>query len=271
MIDGLAGASAGLKLAGNDVDLWFVDCEQIRDPRVLGRYRSMLSCDELVKQSRFVFARDRHRYLVARALLRTVLSGYFPISPERWRFRLSAFGKPEVDLGASACAPISFNVSHSEGLIVVAVSKRGCLGVDTENSLHREAPLAVADSLFSARESADLWCCAPEQQRERFFEYWTLKEAYVKARGMGLSLALDQFSFNFVEDAIHLSIQPALGDDPMRWQFWQFRLAAGHLIAVCRERLDGAPSSVRVRHLVPLVSPARDWPVAPYRVTPQTR
>lgn len=79
------------------------------------------------------------------------------------------------------------------------------------------------------------------------------KESYIKARGMGLSIPLDQFSFSFPhERAVHIAIQPELGDDASRWSFWQCRPSPECLLAICAERLDGAAPTVTFRKLIPM-------------------
>jgi 4'-phosphopantetheinyl transferase len=96
---------------------------------------------------------------------------------------------------------------------------------------------------------------APQhQQQDRFFEYWTFKESYIKARGMGLSLPLNKFSFSYPQPrAVELTIDPDLGDEPNRWQLWQFRQRAKYLVAVCAARIDARSPTIVVREAVPMV------------------
>jgi 4'-phosphopantetheinyl transferase len=109
--------------------------------------------------------------------------------------------------------------------------------VDVENVRSRQVDIEIADRYFAAAEFAALRALPREQQRQRFFEYWTLKESYIKARGMGLSIPLDRFALHLEEPAlVRLTIDSTLGDSPERWAFWQIQFADEYLAAVCAER-----------------------------------
>jgi 4'-phosphopantetheinyl transferase len=148
-----------------------------------------------------------------------------------------------------------FNISHTDSLIVLGVTKHRALGVDVEN-VHRLGILVeLAERFFARDEVAELARVPSHRRQDRFFEYWTFKESYIKARGMGLSLPLDKFSFYFTHDhSVKIAIHPELADDAARWHFWQFRPRREYLVAVCAERIDtGAPRLV-IRKLVPAMS-----------------
>jgi 4'-phosphopantetheinyl transferase len=135
------------------------------------------------------------------------------------------------------------------------VTKRRDLGVDVENFRAREVSIDIAGRFFAPQEVAALTAAPPRQQQYRFFEYWTFKEAYIKARGMGLSLPLDKFSFHYPDDrAVEIAIHPDLADEPARWQFWQFRLRSEYLAAVCAERVGAQSPSLIVRQAIPMLS-----------------
>jgi 4'-phosphopantetheinyl transferase len=244
-----------LALEPHHIDLWVTYQDEMVQPDLLQRYSQLLTPAERQAQARFHFAKDQHRYLLTRALVRTVLSHYAPTAPQDWTFDVNAWGKPFVTHTNTLTEHIAFNVSHTDGLIVLAVGQHRALGVDVEQ-LSRNAPLDAAHAYFSAAESASLAQLPAEQQAFRFFQYWTLKESYIKARGMGLSIPLDQFSFNLEAPShIRLSTDPRLQDAAVRWQFWQFRLPSDHLVALCAERLSapGAPATTyAVRKTIPL-------------------
>jgi 4'-phosphopantetheinyl transferase len=127
------------------------------------------------------------------------------------------------------------------------------LGVDVENVLAREVSIDIADRFFAPTEVAALAVVPSDLQQARFFEYWTFKESYIKARGMGLSIPLDKFSFHYPHDqAVELAIHPELADDPARWRFWQFRPTPDYLVAVCAERYDAHSSAIVVRKVIPM-------------------
>ncbi|WP_161539887.1 4'-phosphopantetheinyl transferase superfamily protein [Glaciimonas sp. PCH181] len=167
-------------------------------------------------------------------------------------FASNAYGRPEI-ANPDVASKIAFNISHTKNLIVLGITFGDTLGVDVENVGLRDAPLDLASQFFSPNEVAALVALPPESQSQRFFQYWTLKEAYVKARGMGLSIPLDQFEFDFTTDRhIKFSTNPSLNDSPSRWQFWQFQPSEDHLLAVCAERFDGPKPEFLMRKIVPL-------------------
>jgi 4'-phosphopantetheinyl transferase len=239
-------------LTSGEIHLWLAFYDEINDERLHDSYRALLNDAEKEQESRFHFARDRRRYLVTRALVRTVLSKYAPVPPKDWAFSTNKYGRPEIGNGLAGEAHVSFNISHTHSLIVLGVTSLRALGVDVENVRARKVSIAIADRFFAPAEVAALSGVPPDQQNDRFFEYWTFKESYIKARGMGLSIPLDKFSFDYPHDrAVQIAIDPELADDAARWQFWQFRPTPDYLVAVCAERLDGPSPKVVVRKVIP--------------------
>lgn len=228
------------QIDSGQIHLWLCFYESIRDPALLNEYVGLLSTAELRQQRRFYFERDRHRYLVTRAMLRIVLSKYAAIAPKQWQFATNPYGRPEVANKDAEARRIAFNLSRTTGLIVLGVTRDRAIGVDVENVRERKAALEVADRFFAPSEVAALRALPVEEQERRFFEYWTLKESYIKARGMGLSIPMDRFAFD-VEDrgAIQLTTDPSLGDRPERWAFWRFEPESQYIVAVCVARLNG--------------------------------
>jgi 4'-phosphopantetheinyl transferase len=242
------------RIDSGEIHLWLCFHESICDPALLNRYLELLSVAELRQQRRFYFERDQHRYLVTRALVRTVLSKYAPISPDQWRFATNPYGRPEVANEDAHARLLAFNLSHTSGLIILGVTRNRAIGVDVENLHVQRAGLEVADRFFALSEVAALRALPLAQQERRFFEYWTLKESYIKAHGMGLSLPLNRFAFD-VEDRgrIRLSIDSSLKDLPELWESWQFEPEAGFIVAVVAARPDGGSGSLRFRRTVPLL------------------
>lgn len=239
-------------MSDDPFDIWLTRYQEITDEGFLARMHALLSDDERARQRRFHFEDDRKRYLVTRALVRTVLSRYAPVDPEAWQFAANAYGRPEVDPAHVEAEGLSFNVSHTKGLIALGVTRARALGVDVENTAVREVSLDIADRFFSPMEAAELSTVSVERRQDRFFEYWTFKESYIKARGMGLSLPLDGFSFRYPhERSVCIDINPELSDDPRRWSFWQFRPGPEYLLAICCERAHDLPSLPAIRHIVP--------------------
>lgn len=243
-------------LPQREAHLWVVRPEGVRDPALLGRYRSLLTEDERRKCARFHFERDRHSCLVTRALLRTTLSRYADVPPDAWRFLTNDYGCPSIDEPREARF-LRFNLSHTKGLIVCLVARERDVGVDVEDRTRNGSLLEVADRFFSPFEVRALRSLPPEQQLDRFFLYWTLKESYIKARGMGLAIPLAQFSFELdldrsAERGIRVRFDPRLEDDPLRWQFTALSFGRRHAIASSL-RCDGENElRLRLREIVPL-------------------
>lgn len=241
-----------IPLTSAEIHIWLAFYDEITDERLHAAYREVLDDAERAQEPRFYFATDRLRYLVTRALVRTILSRYVPVAPREWVFEANAYGRPEIVKGQAGAAELSFNVSHTQTLIVLGVTAGRALGVDVENVRRREVSLDVASHYFAPPEVSDLLAAPRHEQQYRFFEYWTFKESYIKARGMGLSLPLDKFSFRYPHGrAVEIDIHPELADDGVRWQFWQFQPTPEYVVAICAERVAG-PTRLVVRRAVPM-------------------
>jgi 4'-phosphopantetheinyl transferase len=246
-----------ISLASGEIHLWLAFYDELDDPALHAAYRRLLNAQELEQEPRFYFARDRLRYLVTRALVRTVLSRYAQVQPSDWIFSSNEYGRPEI-ANAQVDRNLSFNISHTHALIVLGVTCSGALGVDVENIAERAVSIDIADRYFSRHEVVALNAVPAAHQQRRFFEYWTFKEAYIKARGMGLSLPLDKFSFHYPsDDRVGLSIDPELKDDAGRWRVWQFSPRPEYLVAMCAERMRDCASSVVIRQIVPMIGESR--------------
>ena len=225
----------------NEIHLWLAFTEEITEET-----RELLSEEEREHEARFRFEKDRRRYRITRALVRTTLSRYASIDPREWRFETNQYGRPEI--ANAEAKDFTFNVSHTHGLVVLGVTRHRALGVDVENFQAREASIEIAHHFFAPQEVEALEAVPAGEQRYRFFEYWTFKETYIKARGMGLSLPLDKFRFEYPHDrGVAIVIDPELADDASRWQFWQFRPRAEYLVAICAERNGVESPAVIVR------------------------
>lgn len=240
-----------IALPPGEIHLWVTDYNRVGEERLLALYEGILEEGERRRRLRYHFAEDRLRDLVTRALVRSVLSRYEPLDPREWRFHLNAHGRPEIATGPGG-AELVFNISHTRSLILLGVTRGGALGVDIENTRVRTAPIAAADRYFAPAEVEALAALPKDGLERRFWEHWTLKESYIKARGLGLSIPLDRFSFHFEDpDALDVSIDASLADDPSRWRFWLFSPAPCYVAAVCSER-NSIPQSVRLREAIPL-------------------
>jgi 4'-phosphopantetheinyl transferase len=234
-------------LGDHEIHVWCLAGSEPLDDPSQERLRRPLRPEECEREARFRFPRDRQTFLLARALVRQVLSAYTGIAPEDLRLQANAHGKPEMAAAHGDARRISFNVSHTDGLIALAVMRRGAIGIDTEKVSSRAASLEIAQRFFAPSEVASLGQVAADALPRQFFRYWTLKESYVKARGVGLSVPLDEFAFELDPMPGALSLHAAPGDRASAWKFWQLAIGGQHLVAVCAERLPGVRPRLRVR------------------------
>ena len=167
-------------------ELWALDL--MAPPRP--EETTTLSAPELHKAARFVFERDRRRYLAAHGQLRRLLAGYTGVAGARLEFIEGPFGKPAL-AGLAAC---SFNLSHSEDAGMLLMAPHGELGVDVEVLRPMRDALALAERNFSRTENAELRAVAEQNRDHAFLTGWTRKEACLKAIGSGLSIAPDIFT-----------------------------------------------------------------------------
>jgi 4'-phosphopantetheinyl transferase len=216
----------------------------------LDAYLALLSPDEHARMARFVFDRDRRAFLLTRALVRTTLSRYASVPPADWQFIANVHGRPEILDRPAGVPDLRFNLSHTDGLIACAVTIGREVGVDIEQ-IHRQVTHDVAGRFFAPNEVTDLRSLPADEQDKAFFDYWTLKEAYIKARGFGLALPLGDFAFKLdPPNPPCIAFEPALEDDPATWQFLQDWPTPQHRLALAVRR-DGHDLPVRIRFVVP--------------------
>jgi len=190
---------------------------------------SWLSTEEMTRWRSFRFDKHRNEYLATRALIRTTLSNYYEIAPETWFFPRNSYGKPS----AKPIIDLQFNLSNTLGLIVCLVSRNGSVGIDTEPLSRAEEIDSVATEYFSDLELTELNSLSSQARPDRSLSLWTLKEAYIKARGYGLSIPLDKFSFLFNKtDNLQLLIDNSLNDRTENWRYGLLEFA-NHRIAYC--------------------------------------
>jgi 4'-phosphopantetheinyl transferase len=240
------------------VDLWLASSKA--SEALLAQYRTLLSDEEKSQEFRFYFESDRRRYLVTRALVRSVLSRYSNTPPSEWRFVKDSFGRPLVANDGEIEKELSFNVSHASNLILMGVTRESPLGVDIEFVRHHpEAFQQIAQQWFSGEEATSLKALPPDRQVPGFFEYWTLKESYAKARGVGLSMPFNSFRFNLSADTrIDFVVALPWGDEGADWRFWQLRPLPGYIAAVCVRR---QPQITQALSLCQAVVLGRDEPL----------
>jgi 4'-phosphopantetheinyl transferase len=178
-------------LGERDVHLWRLDLNQ--PSAIIDRCRQVLSSDEHARADRFHFDRDRHHFIVARGCLRAMLAGYLHVGAQTIEFSYASHGKPELATSYSPVQQLNFNLAHSGGFALYAFTRVGEIGVDLEHIRPDFTDDDIARRFFSSNEVSRLTSLPASVRHEAFFNCWTRKEAFLKAKGIGLSLALDQF------------------------------------------------------------------------------
>ena len=230
-----------------EVHVWYCNPRVIQDESKLMAYESVLSDQEVERYQRYYFDKDRHSYLVSHALLRHSLSRYVDVPASAWRFTKKEHGKPELILQAGMPA-INFNLTHTDGLTACVVALDRACGIDAENINRKNRLQAVANRMFADEELKRL---SKEDIQKNFFYYWTLREAYVKALGTGLSGSSKDFFFDIDEEGASAVVQhrdrQQLVDNS--WLFRLFELTPEHVLTVACKSVD--PVEVRLRELIP--------------------
>ncbi len=180
-----------ITIARHEVHVWRAALDLETPP--IRNLAQTLSADEQIRAAWFRFERDRRHFIAVRGVLRAILARYLDNEPSRILFYYNAHGKPFLD-GRSGDDGLRFNLSHSHGMALFAVTRGRKVGIDIEAIRPAVADERIAEQFFSPSEVAALRSLPPEVQAEAFFACWTRKEAYVKARGEGLALPLDHFS-----------------------------------------------------------------------------
>ncbi len=240
-------APESLSMESDEVHLWRA-CLDVEASRLL-RFEESLSADEQARATRYHFRKDRQRFVVARGLLRAILGTYLDMAPGQMRFSYSIHGKPTLAMGFCG-GGIQFNLSHSHGLALFALTRDRQLGVDLELIRPQVADEQIAERFFSPREVAALRALPSHLRAHAFFACWTRKEAYIKARGEGLSMPLEAFSVSLVpgEPAALLDCGDREEDVPS-WSLRALAPAPDYLGALAADR---GPFSLR----------CGDWPVS---------
>jgi 4'-phosphopantetheinyl transferase len=233
-------------LAQHEAAIWYCFCDQLllngsREP-----YLALLSNDERHRYERYYFDKDRRQFLAARVLVRSVLSYYAPVLPEEWEFAYSAKGKPFI-APRFGLPSLRFNHSHTQQLVACALTRDDDVGVDVE-WIDRKVNFSIVNYCLSPSELDGFRRLDEQDQRDFLFRHWTLKESYAKARGLGLSLPLSQFSFSFADPSNPtISFGEMSDDDPGNWQFYQCLIDASHYLAVAIHRVANRRSQFVLR------------------------
>ncbi len=218
-----------LILLSNAVHVWVVDLDH---PSSCWRqFEAVLSAEERTKADLFRFASLRSRYITCRAILRNILSGYTHQQPEMLTILAGPYGKPFLQQAANDQA-VEFNVSHSQQLALIAVTRGRPVGIDVERIDHHCPIDLLSTQFFSSREIAALQALPPYLRTEAFFTCWTRKEAVLKARGDGLSTPLSACEVTLLPDNAALPQLAWNPTDTTCWSLRQLNPAPGYTAAI---------------------------------------
>ena len=241
-----------LVLEHNEVHLWRV--QVIGTPERTCLVDKYLSEAEVERGRRYYFDHDRDQFLESRISLRIILGQYLDLSPAVIEFGRGSHGKPNLK-PLSSSGGLSFNLSHSGEIVLIAVGRNREIGVDVEQ-LRREIDLeGIAQRFFSPREVKELFALSPELRPGAFFRCWTRKEAYVKARGRGLSIPLNQFDVT-LEPEVYAALQATRDypDEAEQWALYNVDLGEDYQAALV---VDGVPEQIRFWKFKPESMPIR--------------
>lgn len=214
---------------GQRLHLWLIDSDavvSIADSNLLNR-------DEVRRWNRYLRSEDRDLFLVAHVFTRRVLSLYADVAPGEWAFSTNEYGRPEI--AGPEHPGLRFNLAHTNGMVAVLVHDETDAGVDIEQIGRVEDPLAMAANVFADQERALLQGLGPAELDARFSRLWTLKESFIKAKGMGLAIPLKDFWFSVdVPPPIRMDCLAGVDPEPGTWQFAIVEPAPNYVVAVAR-------------------------------------
>jgi 4'-phosphopantetheinyl transferase len=202
------------------------------DPIDLEHLRAVLNSDERARAARFHFPKDQQHFVAARGTLRMILSRYLDRAPAQLEFCYGPYGKPELAPSDDAHG-LRFNLAHSQGLALYAITRDHQIGIDLEGRRSNSDWEQIASRLFAPREAEALRLVPAASRAGAFLNCWTRKEAFVKARGEGLSLPLDQFEVSVAPDEPARLLRTT-GDpqEAAQWSIRELEPAPGYIAAI---------------------------------------
>jgi 4'-phosphopantetheinyl transferase len=234
-----------LLLGNRDVHIWQLSLDQ--SAATMNHLRQLLAADEEERARRFHFEVDRRHFIAGRGCLRMILSRYLKTSPEKIEFTYTDYGKPQVAASGEPEQLLNFNLAHSRGVALYAFTRLGQIGVDIEYIRPEFPDREIARRFFSASEVARLENLPVETRPQAFFNCWTRKEAFIKAKGVGLSMPLDQFDVN-LDPAEPAALLRTTWDEneAAQWSLRAIETAPGYAAAVAVRAHDWQLSFRRV-------------------------
>lgn len=228
------------------IDIYLVEPQSLSSD-VLSQYQQIISSEESDKAQKRYSDDGRRDALITRGLVRSVLSQYADISPSYWQFDKGWNGKPFIKDINNQPTELEFNLSHAHQLIALAITKDTPLGIDVEYTKRKSDTKKLAPRYFSATETAALQSLPDNEQQSGFYDYWTLKESYIKACGDGLAAPLHHFSFDVNDkENIALSFDEARDDNSDDWHSKLYMVSDDHKMALTVKASPKAQLNVRI-------------------------
>jgi len=215
----------------------------LASPDRVDEARAWMTDAERARATRYRHDDDRTMFTLGRYMARTLVGRALGVAPSAWPWREGPHGRPEID---DAGVDLHFNLSHSAGLVICALARGRAVGVDVEHLGRRAFELTLVNRYCSPSEAEDV-CDQGRDWRDRFLAYWTLKEAYLKARGVGISVPLADISFTLTESGARLAFERSLAGTDARWMFHLWQPGDRHLAAVAVDTSDDAAPAFHVQ------------------------
>ena len=230
-----------MNLPEDEIHIWQVRLSDVDPAALTQQALAWLQAREIVRYERLVQKRHRLEFLLGKWLTRICLSKYTGLAISDWQFTDNAYGKPQPSEGIGVQAPF-FNLSHSNGRAVMAVSRTPELGVDIEFTGKKRRVAKIAHRYFADEEIRALLALPDSAQQSRFYELWSLKEAYIKARGLGLAIPLRSFAYTFSPNRVNLNEMTGESTAQWRWQIWQLHTGLPYALALAVQLQAGNSS-----------------------------
>lgn len=224
----------------DDVCVWHVDTAALfKHPARIAVSEAALEPAELARYHGYRHDADRMMFLAGRVMARTLVARALGVAPGEWRWREGLRGRPEI---AAPDTILRFNLAHSAGLVACALATGRDVGVDVEYLRRRPVDTQIVPRYCAPDEVRDIQAHGPHGWHDRFLLYWTLKEAYLKARGLGISVSLSDISFTVDGGTPRISFLRSLEGTDDRWMFHVARPTTEHVLAVAAPSTPTPPA-----------------------------
>lgn len=235
--------SPSLRLEPGEVRAWYASTTGLLSAKRVETGLRWLTASERNRYERFYLDEDRQMFLLGRMLARALVGATLGISPTEWTWRDGQHGRPEI---ASPATSLRFNLAHSAGLVLCALARGREVGVDVEDLRRRPVDRDVVRRYCTPAEIADIQAHG-DRWHDRFLRYWTLKEAYLKARGLGISMPLAEIGFTPEADRTRILFLGSLAGTDDRWAFFMGQPTDRHVVALAASTEDGAKPTCEFR------------------------